>query len=91
MGKIKQILENDDGWSDWQHSDIEVVHKITCCDCGLTHNMEYDVLFVTEDQEGEDELKEVLNKIEPDLVVKWRAGRNNRSTGQIRRYQNGKI
>jgi hypothetical protein len=90
MEKMIQVIENGDGWSDWMEADIGVTHKISCCDCGLTHNIEYDAVFVVETEEGGKRLKKILNELEPDVVIKWRAGRNRRSTGQIRRYYYGK-
>lgn len=55
-----------DGWSRWVLPIMEG-YKISCCDCGLVHDMEFRVT-------GEYDR------------VEFRLRRNNRSTGQVRRY-----
>jgi len=32
----------DDGWTRWIAPDMEK-YRLSCCDCGLIHDMEYDV------------------------------------------------
>ena len=48
------------------------VYRMVCCDCGLVH------IF---------EMKTVPNPRGRGREIMWRAWRDNRSTGQIRRYK----
>lgn len=65
MTKFEKMTENDDGWCDWIHP-LEG-YKMACCDCGLVHDMEFEV-----DDQGR---------------IIFRARRNTRSTGQMRRHR----
>ena len=72
-------------FSDWIQPDM-TNYKMACCDCGLVHDMEFKVVEVVKDLgNGFKELKEVGNS---KLIVHFRAKRNNRSTGQLRRNKN---
>lgn len=43
MGKIKQEeVKHPAGWSGWIHPIMEG-YKLSCCDCGLVHEMEFRV------------------------------------------------
>ncbi len=75
------MYENEDGWSDW----INPIkgYKMACCDCKLVHVLEFKVL----DPEGQSPSQPIDldgSTIEADLL--FRAKRDNRSTGQMRRY-----
>jgi hypothetical protein len=85
--KIRTLVENDDGWTDWVHVGIDNNHRIVCCDCGLSHDFEFGVYFITGDEKQRKKLVKALEAIQPDTFVKFRASRNNRSTGQVRRHK----
>lgn len=36
------MYEGDDGWSDWVHP--EPGYRMACCDCGLVHDMEFQLV-----------------------------------------------
>ena len=42
--KWNQIVEKvaNDGWSDWR--DLETEHRISCCECGLVHDIEFETI-----------------------------------------------
>ncbi len=82
MAKHKRIKPvTSEGWSDW----ITPIqnYKMTCCDCGLVHDMEWQVLKVTEDNAPDFNADELPWG---DYRIALRARRNNRSTGQVRRH-----
>lgn len=84
MPKYEQVMQNGDDFSDWRTPRM-TEYKLACCDCGLVHDMEFRVMEVVEDhgrgwktvQEPDDD---------KDFVVQFRAKRNERSTGQNRRW-----
>ncbi len=83
MAKFKQeISKTPDGWTD----DIFPImrgYKMACCDCGLVHDIEFDVFEITKfNKDGSFRGKKKLGK---NWRVVWRVRRNNRSTGQMRR------
>lgn len=68
MAKFKQHhVENDGDWSEWVYPNRKR-YKFACCDCGLVHDMQFDL----------------IKRGEGNRII-FRARRNNRSTGQIRR------
>lgn len=89
MAKFERVTElpSDDSYSDW----IQPVHdgkkpyKLACCDCGLVHDVEFKVMKVVKDL-GNGYL-EVQDANNDKLIVHFRARRNNRSTGQMRRHK----
>lgn len=80
--KYKQHYANEEGYSEWETPEMKGF-KLSCCDCGLVHNMDFKVLKVTETFEDG-----TWNTEEPDgdYRVEFRVSRNNRSTGQVRRH-----
>jgi CxxC motif-containing protein len=88
--KFPVIVENEDGWSDWIKPQMKG-YKMACCDCGLVHKLDFEVIkqknIVKEYADGNHEYSytEVKN---PKYVVMLRASRDNRSTGQHRRFKN---
>jgi len=44
MTKILRVTENEDGWSDWFYPICEPVYRMVCCDCGLSHNMQFKIM-----------------------------------------------
>ena len=74
---------NDDGWTDWQLPLRR--YKAGCCDCGLVHDIEFRVIVVG--RQRRDRTYPVL-KINPARCrIQFRARRNERSTGQMRRHR----
>ena len=72
-----------DGWTDWISPASD--YRMSCCDCGLVHNVKFRVVkgvygFVAEDTEAIVDGARVIMKV----------ARNNRATGQIRRYKKEK-
>ena len=65
MGRYKQELGDNDGWTRWV-CPVEENYKMSCCDCGLVHDVDFRVF---QDR------------------AEFRMRRNNRSTGQKRRYR----
>lgn len=74
MTKFRREFEKDDGWTDWIMPK-QPIYKMMCCDCGLVHDIEFDIEF-----------DEITGKDRPIFRVR----RNNRSTGQARRYRKSK-
>ena len=40
MARHRREIEGDDGWSRWIQP-IETGYRMSCCDCGLVHAMEF--------------------------------------------------
>lgn len=78
-----RIIEKEDGWSDWI-TPVMDGYKMTCCDCGLVHNMKFQALEVTKrHSDGSWEADE----LDTDKYhIQLKASRNERSTGQVRRH-----
>lgn len=83
--KFEQVTqETPESFSDWTQPIMEA-YKMACCDCGLVHDMEFRVVRVVKDfGDGTKKIQAVEN---PKLTVQFRARRNNRSTGQVRRHK----
>lgn len=84
MPKYFQEREDETGWSR-EILPIMRGYKMACCDCGLVHNMQFDVFEITKfNKDGS--FKGKIHK-----GKKWRvmlkAQRNNRATGQVRRHK----
>lgn len=62
-------------------------YKMGCCDCGLVHDLEFQVVLVI--PLGNDRVK-VIPIHQDDLLIRMRARRNERSTGQLRRRKKWK-
>lgn len=78
------IIPNDSEFSEWLVPHMGG-YKLACCDCGLVHDMEFAVIEVTEEiEKGKYATVDVENWR---FLVKMRAKRNNRSTGQMRRHR----
>ncbi len=83
MPRFRREVEQDTGWS----RDVTPRmrgYKMACCDCGLVHDMEFDVVPVLKDGPDWFEHGEPLDPATYRVV--FRARRNNRSTGQMRRH-----
>jgi hypothetical protein len=85
MTKYRQEIENETGWTE----DIYPLmrgYKMACCDCGLVHDMQFDVVEISKfNKNGTFNAHVRKGK-------KWRvlmrARRNKRATGQMRRKKN---
>jgi hypothetical protein len=78
--KYTQIVEDQpDGWSDWVQPTEDTNGKpfaISCCHCGLVHDVEFQSVL---DRTDEDAGKVYV-------VVQFRVKRNLRATAQKRRH-----
>lgn len=84
MARLKKMIEREHGWCD----DVFPImrgYKMACCDCGLVHDMQFEVgKIVKENKDG----SFVVDHMDPNKYrVIFRARRNNRSTGQVRRHK----
>jgi len=71
MVRFHRETKNNDEWTEWIMPK-QPIYKMMCCDCGLVHDIEFDITF--------DEIEKRDRPI-------FRVRRNNRSTGQARRYR----
>jgi hypothetical protein len=83
MTKYRQEIEQEDGWSDEIAPNMDV-YKMACCDCGLVHDITFWVVKVT--KENDDGTWECEDTDKSYRVI-FRARRNKRSTGQVRRHK----
>ena len=82
---FKTFRVNEDGYCDWETPIMEK-YRMACCDCGLVHNVDFQVLkIVKHNDDGTWDAEEMDPE---DYRVGIRMQRNNRSTGQMRRYSN---
>lgn len=88
MSKFHQVIEQEDGWSDWEYPNMEK-YKMQCCDCGLVHDIEFQAIRITKQNEDGSFQFEELPKDQ--FCVRLKAKRNNRSTGQIRRHKKSNV
>lgn len=90
--KYPLIQENDDGWSDWIKPQMKG-YKMACCDCGLVHRIDFAIVkqkkIIKRYADG-NHLAEYVEVENPAYQVTLRASRDNRATGQHRRYRNDK-
>ena len=83
MAKLRQEVEQEDGWSKEIAPDMNI-YKMACCDCGLVHDITFWVVKVTKENEnGTWECEDA----DDSYRVIFRARRNNKSTGQVRRHK----
>ncbi len=81
MSRYKQHVANSKGWSEWE-TPVMRGYKLACCDCGLVHGMEFQVLKVTK-WLGR---RTWRGKQVSDHKVAFRVRRLNRATAQVRRH-----
>lgn len=79
---MKKHHANDDGWCDWV-TPIMTGYRMACCDCGLVHDVQFQVMRVT--SKNANGTFEALVVDKDRYRVAMRMKRNNRSTGQLRR------
>jgi hypothetical protein len=89
MARFKKIKAQDDGWSDWELP-VMKGYRIGCCDCGLVHDMDFKIVWVSEDKDGNCTVLDhrIVGATQRVMI---RARRNNRSTAQIRRHDKTSI
>lgn len=84
MARIRKEIELEDGWSR-EVAPVMEGYKLACCDCGLVHDMDFKVVKVTQNNpDGSWESEEVDAE---EYRVIFKAKRNKRSTGQVRRHK----
>lgn len=71
------------GWTEWQAPRM-ANYKLGCCDCGLVHDFEFQVIRVSSSRKGFTRGKNLNRK---KYRVLMRARRNVRSTAAVRRYK----
>lgn len=81
MAKYRKHHEGQNGWSEWINP--AQVYQLACCDCGLVHTMEFRI--VRDDGGPELDSEQVVD--DPGLRIVFRAKRNTRATGQVRRHK----
>jgi len=83
MPRMYEPTAGDNGWTDWQKP-VMRGYRLGCCDCGLVHDIDFRVVRVVKrNRDGSKEVEVLPSK---NYQVEFRVRRNNRSTGQIRRY-----
>lgn len=83
MSKMKVMKPNDDGWCDWVIP--RNTYRLGCCDCGLVHDMEFEVIKKLKDLPSGEFEYAVGGNLNRAYRVRFRARRNNRSTAALRR------
>lgn len=83
MANIKVEQEVNGKWSRWVPP-LMKGYKMACCDCGLVHDMEFKIVRVTKTMKDGSWLYE---PVKGKYRVMFRASRNKRSTGQVRRHK----
>ena len=76
MARIEETKIGADGWSEWMRP-IDGEFREVCCDCGLAHDLQFRI-------GGQ-------FRIEGGRVPEFRARRNERSMGQVRRHMKKRI
>jgi hypothetical protein len=77
MAKYHQVGD------DYEYPTMKGRYKTACCDCGLVHYMQFEIVRVT-DETAPYENDEIIT--DPQLRVRLKTSRNNRASGQIRRH-----
>jgi hypothetical protein len=80
---MKKVKAGPDGWSDWQFPEMKR-YRMGCCDCGLVHDLQFEVVKVTRQYRDGSFMTEPAKGR---YRVRFKAKRNNRSTAQIRRHK----
>lgn len=60
-------------------------YKMCCCECGLVHVLDFEVVRKTDERPGGYYTPEPIN--DPTLQVRFKASVNRRMTGAIRRHR----
>ncbi len=85
MAKHKRMFEGKGGWTEWVYPTPKK-YQLGCCDCGLVHTIQFEVAKVVK-RLGKGYTR-YDTKPAPDkkFRVRFRAKRDNRATGQVRRH-----
>jgi hypothetical protein len=83
MPRHRRHTAGPDGWSEWVAPDM-AGYRMSCCDCGLVHEMEFSALRVT--GTAADGSWTADNLPADEYRVKFRVRRHNRATAQVRRH-----
>lgn len=51
--RYDQVIENDNGWSDWIQP-LMTGYRMACCDCGLVHELDFRIVTTST---GEDRVQ----------------------------------
>ena len=85
MTSFEKVVEIGGNFSEWRQPQ-RTDYKLGCCDCGLVHDFEFRVVRVIKDLgRGEKVIQEIDDQEQ--YAVQFRAKRNTRSTGQMRRWK----
>lgn len=83
MARHEQLYAGPDGWSRWLWP-IMQGYRLTCCDCGLVHDIE---VMVHKATGGANALKfRAENRPARGYRIRWRFRTNKRATAAVRRY-----
>lgn len=83
MARYPKVLEDDDdGWSKWITPTMRS-YKMACCDCGLVHEFKFEALQKIGDNDDGSWQAQPLDTDE--YRVQFKARRDARATGQVRR------
>jgi hypothetical protein len=86
MPRHKKMVERSDGWCDWVQPIMDG-YRMSCCDCGLVHEMQFGVLRKGKDlADGTWEARELDGQ---KYRVQFRARRHQRATAAARRKHSG--
>lgn len=85
MSKRPTEYVTETGWTDWIHpkGNENGIYKLECCDCGLVHDMQFIVAVDGEPVDGV--YREFRTSKNKRYISIFRARRDNRATGQVRR------
>jgi hypothetical protein len=88
MARIERIFEEKNGWSKWISPTLSMArpYHLSCCDCGLVHDLQFRVLKVTWRGKG----GAWMGERKAGMKIHFRARRNKRATAQVRRKPNAK-
>ena len=88
MAKILKVQIEDPktGWSEWQMP-IMSGYKMACCDCGLVHDLDFQVVVEIGRNGPMSQIKQIHMVNGKEARVAFRARRNTRSTAQHRRWK----
>lgn len=84
MAKFVTEREVEAGWSRWVQP-VMRGYKLACCDCGLVHLLEFRALRRASGEVRGEWRAEMLDQRR--YRVEFRARRDARSTGQVRRHR----
>ena len=81
MSHYKHKFRDYQGWTEWQYPARR--YKMACCDCGLVHDMRFEVRKISDSARGQFTLNGTASRRA--YRVAFKIKRNKRATGQMRR------